>query len=119
MEKRPRIGGLDQDRRVECAVPEAENTRGWSACSEASVSWILLGRDYQVGWLRRELLDVGIEISVLVGEEKVACASTEMAEKALACPVSCPGWDAATTSEARSPIIEDPLTFPWYFSFQA
>src|SRR5215216_4282431 len=119
MEERPRIGSLDQHRRVECAVPDAENTRRWSACPEASVSRIVLGRDDQVGWLRRELFDISIEISVLVGEEKVACASVEMAEKALACPVGCPRWDSATTREARSAVIEDPLTFPWQFSFQA
>jgi len=119
MEERRRVGGLDQHRRVECAVPEAENTRGWSAYPEASVSRILLGRDDQVGWLRRELLDVGVEISVLVGEEKVACASAEMAEKALTCPVGCAWWDSATACEAHSPVIEDSLTFPWHFSFQA
>src|SRR5215467_5513933 len=119
MEERARVGGLDQHRRVECAVPDAENPRGWSACPEASVSRIFLGRDDQVGWLRRELLDVGVEISVLVGEEKVACASVEMAEKALACPVGCPGWHSATASEARSPVSENPLTFPWHVSFQA
>ena len=118
MEER-RVGGLDEHWRVECAIPEAENTRGWSALPEASVSRILLDRDYQVGWLRWELLDVGVEISVLVGEEEVACASVEVAEQALACPVGCAWWDSATAWEARSSIIEDPLTFPWYFSFQA
>ena len=45
MEERSRVGGLDQDRRVECAVPDAENTGGWSACAEASISRILLSRD--------------------------------------------------------------------------
>ena len=119
MEERPRVTGLDQHRRVECTVTDAENTRGWRAYPKASVSRILLDRDDQVGWLRRELLDVGVEISVLVGEEKVACASAEMAEKALTCPVGCAVWDSATANEARSPVIEDPLTFPWHFSFQA
>ena len=106
MEERPRVGGLDQHRRVECAVPEAENTRGWSALPEASVSRILLDRDYQVGWLRRELLDVGVEISVLVGEEEVACASVEVAEKALACPVGCARWDSATAWKPAPPLLK-------------
>src|SRR5215510_3936353 len=119
MEERRRIGGLNQHRRVECSVPNAENTWGRSALPESSVSRILLGGNDQVGRLRRKLLDVGVEISVLVGKEKVTCASIEMAEKALACPVGCPGWHAATASEARSPVGEDPLTFPWHVSFQA
>src|SRR4029450_2940914 len=83
MKERRRIGGLDQHGRVECAVADPENTWWWSACPEASVSRILLGRDDQIGWLRRELLDVGVEISVLVDEEKIACTSAEVAEKAL------------------------------------
>src|SRR5215203_1311265 len=119
MEERPRVGSLDQRRRVECAVPEAENSRRWSAYPKASVSRIVLGRDDQIGWLRRELFDIGIEISVLLREEKVACASVEMAEKALACPVGCPRWDSAATSEADSAVIEDPLTFSCQFSFKA
>ena len=113
MEERPRVGRLDQDRRVKRAVADAEDSRRRGASSEAAIGRVRLRRLNQVRRLVGELLDVRVEVCVLSGEEEVARAGVQVAEEALARP-----FIRRVRVEHVSRIEEYRLASLWHGAFQ-